>query len=204
MGSLGAQRGDRQCLGGRPIDPLAGFDRGELGFELAGDLGVEVEAIGHRNEPVPEFPERLGSDAGITATVIVGRLVETGPGAFEPVRLVRAIALGRLELRFEAGDKAGRHRPDLGLVDDTRRDEAAGIDLPCRRMLVDRAVHQRLGEGRLVGLVVPVPAIAEEVDDDVLLELLTVFRGDAGGLDHGFGIIAVDVKDRRLDPLGDI
>jgi len=68
-------------------------------------------------------------------------------------------------------------------------------------MARDRAVHQRLGEGRLVGLVVPVPAIAEQIDDDVLFELLAVFRGDAGGLDDGLGIITVDVEDRRLDAL---
>ena len=71
-------------------------------------------------------------------------------------------------------------------------------------MAGDRAVHQRLGEGRLVGLVVPVPPIAEQIDDDVLLELLAVFGGDAGDLYDGFRIIAVDVKDRRLDALGHI
>ena len=68
-------------------------------------------------------------------------------------------------------------------------------------MARDRAVHQRLGEGRLVGLVVPVPAIAEQVDDDVLFELLAVFGGGAGDLDDRLGIVAVDVKDRRLDAL---
>ena len=71
-------------------------------------------------------------------------------------------------------------------------------------MAGDRAVHQRLGEGRLVALVVAVAPVAKQVDDDVLLEFLTVFDGDAGRRSDRFRVVAVDVQDRRLDPLGDI
>jgi hypothetical protein len=201
MSPLGAQRGDRQRLGGRPIDIPAGFDRGTLGFELAGYFRIEMKSLWEGDEPVSHILQYLDRDAGVTTAVITGRLVEPGPGPFEPVLPVRAIALSRLKLCFEAGDKAGSDRPNPGFVDDPRRNDAVGVDLPCRRMTGDRAVHQRLGEGRLVALVVPVPAIAEQVDDDVLFELLTVFRGDAGDFYDGLGIIAVNVKDRRLDPL---
>ncbi len=71
-------------------------------------------------------------------------------------------------------------------------------------MARDRAVHQRLGEGRLVGFVVAVPSVAKQVDDDVLFELLAKFGGDAGDFDDRLGIVAVDVKDRRLDALRDV
>ena len=66
-------------------------------------------------------------------------------------------------------------------------------------MARDRAVHQRLGEGRLVSLVVPVPTVAKQVDDHVFLEFFAEFGGDAGDFDDRFGIVAVYVKDRRLD-----
>ena len=68
----------------------------------------------------------------------------------------------------------------------------------------DRLVHQRLGERRLVALVMAVPAVAEHVDDDRLLEFLPELGRDLGGEDHGFRIVAVDVEDRRLDHLGDV
>ena len=58
---------------------------------------------------------------------------------------------------------------------------------------------KRLGEHGLVALVVPEPAVAEDVDDDVLAEALAELGRDAGGVDDGLGVVAVDVEDRRLD-----
>ena len=83
-------------------------------------------------------------------------------------------------------------------------DQPRGVELPGRRMARDRAVHQRLGKRRLVALVVTVPAVAEQVDDDVLVKFAAVFGGGAGDFDDRFGIVAIDVKDRRLHRLGDV
>ena len=66
------------------------------------------------------------------------------------------------------------------------------------RMLADLFVHQRLRHGRLVGLVVAVTAIADHVDDDIALKGFTVLDRDFGDEYAGFGIVAVDVKNRRL------
>ena len=71
-------------------------------------------------------------------------------------------------------------------------------------MRADRLVHQRLGERRLVALVVAEAAVAEHVDDDRLLEFLPELGRDLGGEHHRFRIVAVDVEDRRLDHLGDV
>ena len=57
-------------------------------------------------------------------------------------------------------------------------DELRRIKLQRRRMILDRAIHQRLRERRLVGLVVTEAPVAEHVDDDVLVEQLAEFRGD--------------------------
>jgi hypothetical protein len=46
-------------------------------------------------------------------------------------------------------------------------------------MLADRLVHQRLRGGRFVGLVVTVAAIADEIDEDVLVESLAVLERQA-------------------------
>ena len=68
----------------------------------------------------------------------------------------------------------------------------------------DRLVHQRLGEGRLVALVVAMAAIAEHVDDHRLLEFLPELGRDLGREHHRFRIVAVHMENRRLDHLGDI
>src|SRR5215471_4429214 len=49
-----------------------------------------------------------------------------------------------------------------------------------------------------------VAAIAEHVDDHRLLKFLPEFGGDLGGKYHRFGIVAVDVENRRLNHLSDV
>ena len=71
-------------------------------------------------------------------------------------------------------------------------------------MLADRLVHGRLGEGRLVALVVAEAPVAEHVDDDRLVEFHPEFGRDLGRVDHRFRVVAVDVEDRRLDHLGHV
>ncbi len=129
---------------------------------------------------------------------------EAGPGAFQPVGLVGAVGAGRLELLVQLGlellgdavDVLARHRALL--------DQLVGIDLPRGRVGRDLAIHQRLGEGRLVALVVAEAAVAEHVDDHVALEFLAELHGHARDVQHRFRIVAVDVEDRRLHALGDV
>src|SRR3546814_7067435 len=71
-------------------------------------------------------------------------------------------------------------------------------------LLADRLVHQRLGERRLVALIVAEAAIAPHVDDDIALELLAEIDRKLAGESHRLRIVAVDVEDRRLDALGDV
>ena len=49
-----------------------------------------------------------------------------------------------------------------------------------------------------------VAAVAEHVDDHRLAEALAELDGDLGDVDHGFGIVAVHMEDRRVDHLGDV
>ena len=76
--------------------------------------------------------------------------------------------------------------------------------LRTERRCVDLGVHQRLRVARVVALVVAVAAVADHVDDDVLVEPLPVGEGQPGHPDAGLGVVAVHVEDRRLDHLGDV
>src|SRR5690606_2956711 len=68
----------------------------------------------------------------------------------------------------------------------------------------DGLVKKRLGEGRLVRLVVAESSIAVHVDEDVALELGTEIEGDPHAQGNRIRILAVHVKDRGLQHLGDI
>ena len=111
---------------------------------------------------------------------------------------------GRLKLLFEVVGIS------LGLLVDPRLVDHAGIDQPLavdradRRMGLDRRVHQRLGEARLVALVVTEAAVAPHVDDDVAVEQLAELDRQLASESDRLRIVAVDVEDRRLDALGDI
>ena len=57
-------------------------------------------------------------------------------------------------------------------------------------------VHHRLGQGRIVALVVTPFAVADDIDHDVFVEFLTVVQSGLDGEANAFRIVAVDVDDR--------
>ena len=151
----------------------------------------------------PQLVERDAGDAAARRVARLGHL-DAGPGAVEPVRLVGAIALPGLELGFELRPPGGPGALDLIARDEALVGELLAVDLERPRVLGDLAVHDRLGEGRLVAFVMAVPAIAEHVDDHRLVESLPELDRDLGGIDDGLRIVAIAVEDRRLDHLGDV
>ena len=68
-------------------------------------------------------------------------------------------------------------------------------------MIAYRLVHQRLRERRLVAFVVPVAPVAKHIDDDGMLEFLPELGRNLGSKHHCLRVVAVGVKDRRLDHL---
>ena len=62
----------------------------------------------------------------------------------------------------------------------------------------------RLRERGLVGFVVAVAPVADEVDDDVLGERAPELERELHDAHRGLGIVAVHVEDRRLHHLGDV
>ena len=96
------------------------------------------------------------------------------------------------------------HRLGLLFGEHALLDQALGVDLAGRGMILDLAVHQRLGTARLVGLVVAATTVADQVDHHVLLELLTEVDRHLGRVQHRVRVVPVDVEDRRLDHLGDV
>ena len=65
-------------------------------------------------------------------------------------------------------------------------------------------VERGMREGRVVQLVVAVPPVAHEVDEDVAPERLPETGGEPGGLDDRLGVVPVDVEDRGGERLAQI
>jgi hypothetical protein len=81
--------------------------------------------------------------------------------------------------------------------------QAGGVEFRDARMGGDLLVQHRLGEGRLVGLVVAVATVADDIQHGVGAELLAVLERDLGREHDGVRVVAVGVEDRRLGELGD-
>src|SRR5206468_4870427 len=93
---------------------------------------------------------------------------------------------------------------DPSLIHHLLTDQALAIDLADRRVLLDRRIHQRLGEARLVALVVAEAAIAPHVDHKITAEGLAELGRELAAESDRLGVIAVDVEDRRLNALRDV
>ena len=197
--ALGHQRTQRQQLAERPVDlALVGHLPAPLQHRL--DPRMHGEALRERQVRVTDAgQQRLvhrGGQAprdhlvGLHRLAGLGRvLLQLPPLVEHPLQLALVVAQRVLGL-FHRDVAAADQRLGVGLAD-------AALD-------VDDVVHRRLRHRRVVALVVPAPAVAQHVDDDVLLELLPEVHGQPGHPHARLRVVAVDVEDRRADHLRDV
>ena len=205
-GVLEHERAEGQRLARRPVDRPPALHGLAPRREDSLDLGVAVEAGGYRAGRLGDRAQGLVRDPGLDRREReVGRQARPGPaeaGLHRHRVVLAAVDLAVLLLHLVAeglGD-----RLDLVGRELAGHDELLGVELADRHPVADLAVHQRLGERRLVPLVVAVAAIADHVDDDVLAECLAEVERQLADEDDRLRILAVDVEDRHLDHLGDI
>ena len=101
--------------------------------------------------------------------------------------------LGGIELSLELLDVGLRIQTDV-----------LRVDLIEHGMIFDLAIQDRLGDGGIVDFGVTVAAKADQVNQHVAAELVAIFQRHAAGAHHRIGVLAVDVKDRNRQPLGQI
>ena len=89
-------------------------------------------------------------------------------------------------------------------ADHTFGSQFFGVDGACAGMLGDGFVHQRLGQGRVVALVVAEFAVADYVDYHIFFEQAAILQGSLNNVAHSFRIIAVHMEYRRFDHFGDV
>ena len=197
------QRSIGQVLSHAPVDRQLALAHCRTIFDDLLDAGMQREAFGQCRQALRQALQFLHRDRGIAGLdVVLGQERRPVNGVWMLVagedRVVQQLAL--VEVCAVLGDHRirtiGRQRA-FG-------DQLVTIQLAGTRMLGDDLVHQRLGDHRLVLLVVAELAEAVDVDDDILLEGLAIFDRDLGDQCNGFGIVTINVEDRRIDHLEDV
>ena len=92
----------------------------------------------------------------------------------------------------------------LVLGEDALVDELGRVELADGRLRGDLRDHQRLRVRGLVLLVVAEAAVADEVDDDVVAELLPVGEREPDRRDRRLRVVRVHVDDRDVEPLREV
>ena len=96
------------------------------------------------------------------------------------------------------------HAVNSALVDEPLADEPLCIDSPRGLDFPDPAIHAGLGDHRLVGLVMALAAVTDQVDDHVVVKAVAVIERESCHEDHRVRVVGIDVEDRRLDQLGNL
>ena len=71
-------------------------------------------------------------------------------------------------------------------------------------MILDAFIEQRLGDGRVVHLAVPVAAISDQVHNHVACEFRAVIRSNPPDAHDGVQVLGIDVEDRHGLALGKV
>ena len=195
--ALHQQRAEGQQLAEAPVDAALG-DHLRPALEQRRELRVRGEALGQLAvrpaEPVQDVLADGGVDRRQRVDLVHRDLGGRAGGG------VAGLGEDALELRLVVLERL------LGLLerDVAATDEVLGVGLPHRALVVDDVVHRRLRHRGVVALVVAPAAVADEVDDDVLLERLPELERQPRDAHARLGVVAVDVEDRRLDGAGDV
>ena len=94
----------------------------------------------------------------------------------------------------------------IGLFDvhDPGGHKLLGIEFPDRRMFSNHPIHHRLSHCRFIGFIVAMSAITQKIDDDIPVEFHAVIDREAGDKENRLRIIAVHMKDGRLNHVGNV
>ena len=195
-------RGERQRLGVAPVDPAVRAER----------LAAPLELLGE-----PRIRREVRPASASSASLQLGQAFRRDRGLEPAPRGARAAAAACAD-----GPRGVRERRRCTSVELGRTPPGASprprpaVTTPCSRPAVAptaRArsgasridlVHQRLGEERLVALVVPPAAVADQVDQEVLAEAVAVGLRQPRDREAGLGVVGIDVHDRDLEALGQV
>lgn len=207
--ALGDQRTESKGLSSREINVLSAVeDRLRAVLENSLQVVVYGEALGVRANNITNVLQCLLVNSGRVvrqdlSSKFLGGL-EAVPGRRGPLLGSGLVVLGPVEAVLQ-------HAPDPALVflnvllgEGAFTEELVDVDIDLGLVVLDALVHEGLGERGLIRLVMSVLSVADEINDDVVLELGAPVSGKLANEGDGLNIIGVDVEDGGVDGLGNI
>lgn len=199
---------ESKSLSSGPVNALALFNNLLAVGQDTLEVAVESEALWSIADGSSDMLQELGLNGGVKVRQNLGGQLlgglEAVPGGGEPFLASGLVVLAAVEAVVE-------HSPDplLVLVNVLLGEAALGnqlldvlVDLVL--LLGNALVHQGLGERRLVGLVVTLLTVANNVNNDIALELGTPVSGNLANVVDGLDVVTVHVEDGGVDRLGDV
>ena len=167
---------ERERLGLPPVDPAL-VERLAAPLELLRELRVHLEAVGDAEQLLVQLAQTLGGHGGDD-----GRRRCPAAAVARPAARARrkTRGAGRATSRSASSVRSSSVAAVL-LGDDALGHEPRRVRLANGPLLLDPLGHERLGVRGLVLLVVAEPAVADEVDDDVVAELLAIREREPDG-----------------------
>ena len=202
------ERSKGKCFCGGPVDVAALFD----GFSTRGKNTCEIAMRSKAS-----WVLRYGSPDALQGLLVGSRLTcgkslfcqltrrrEAWPRCREPF-----FARGHIVLGSTSGFLEHAPHPLLVFLDVLFGERAPGNEEfgvlgQWRGLLLDRFVHAGLSEAGLVGFVVAITTITDNVDDDVALVFCAVVGGKLAHEVDGLYVVAVDVENGCIDSFGKV
>ena len=166
-------------------------------------LGIEGKVLRHGCQPAGNVLQEVAPHTDIDRAVVpAGKPL---PGTPQGVRPHDGwVTLDRIESVLQTLTEGSLDGRNLIAAQFAAVEQALAVEPRDMWVPLDCPVHTRLGKARFVSFIVAVAAITEHVDHDVLFKSLTIFHSQPGHANHGLGVIAVDVENRRLSCLGHV
>ena len=196
------QRRKRQRFGMPPIDPTCVAECFAAAQQRLRQPAVGFESTGPDQKLFVERDELLSSERSIGLGARVGR-----PCALDSLasNCFLTIACRGLALNlFEAGCNLPLESLHVVVADDPLGNKPRAPYLARRGMSTDLGIHRRLGERRLVSLVVTVPAIPHEIHQKILPELRTIFNAESHHAQACACIFCIHMHDGYFETLRQI
>lgn len=161
---------------------------------------MEIGIFRELSDLKTDLQQRFHINTSVSGKV---HLFNFGPFFSHPVFLLKAQILGSLISFLHLGSCMVFDSLQ-SFFGNTLLNELFTVDVSDWFHLVDDLVHQRLGEGGLVKLVMSELSVTDQVDDHVTLELLAELRSKSESALDILHRVGVNVEDRSVDRLGNI
>ncbi|CAB4880241.1 unannotated protein [freshwater metagenome] len=197
--TLHEQRAEGERLSDGPVDGAVVVVGSSPQFKLLGELRVDAEVLGICRERVEHRVERAALHTRLDPRKDPDRRRRLGcldvGGQMRPRVVEDGLQAALVLVEHLLGLVQCQHAP---------ADEFLDVQLGHRAVLRNGLVHLRLRVRRVVALVVAVTAVADEVDDNVLVECLAVLEREPGDTEARLGVVGVHVEDRGLNGLSHV